>query len=74
MTDQDVVTLHRTHYAFADADKAWGEAIASDPIASRTIDARYLPAGRGAPGSRLRAAHDAREAARIAWEKARGLS
>jgi hypothetical protein len=59
--------------AYADyiaADDAWVAAMRADPIARRTVNARYLPAGKGAPGSPLREAHDRREAARLRYARA----
>jgi hypothetical protein len=49
---------------FDEADQAWSK------LLPNAVNARYLPIGRGSPGSLLRAAHDKREAACVAWEKA----
>ena len=52
---------------FAKADDDWQAEI--DATFGRTAcDKRYLPEGKGTPGTPLRAAHDAREAARVQWE------
>lgn len=53
--------------AYTHADARWShELIARYGILAG--DARYGPAGRGEPGSRLKALHDLRESARVAYE------
>lgn len=60
---------HAELAAFDAADAAWQEQIeAAFPDAH---EARYLPRGKGKEGTPLRAAYEARDAARIAWEGAR---
>lgn len=49
---------------FHEADDAWAK------LLPNVSDARYLPIGRGTPGSVLRQAHKARERARESWEEA----
>jgi hypothetical protein len=54
----------RAYAAFKEADDYWSA------LLPKIVNARYLPIGRGKPGSALRAAHDAREVARIKWVEA----
>lgn len=55
--------------AFQAAEDAWqAELEEAFPDAH---EARYLPRGKGKDGTPLRAAYEAREAARVAWEAAR---
>lgn len=49
---------------FEQADQAWAAALPN------TVNARYLPVGRGKPGSHLRALWTAREAMRAEFEHA----
>lgn len=55
---------------FEAADKAWSEEL-TRVFGKQAGDARYRQRGKGEPGSTLRARHDARDAARIAWEASR---
>ena len=64
-----MVTKFELATSFQAADDTWQEALENTFPDAHT--ARYLPRGKGKPGSKLRAAYDAREAARIAWESAR---
>lgn len=53
--------------AFTQADQRWSmELVSAFGVAAQTQ--RYLPAGRGAPGSTLRAAYDARALAQEAYD------
>ena len=56
--------VHEAYAAFEKADSYWSA------LLPKITNARYLPIGKGKPGSALRAAHDAREAARIKWVQA----
>lgn len=56
--------------AFQAADDAW-QAELDATFGKAAGDARHEPRGKGDEGTTLRAAYDAREAARIAWEGAR---
>lgn len=49
---------------FDQADNAWSKKLPKVP------NARYLPIGKGDPGTSLRKLYDARESAREAWEHA----
>jgi hypothetical protein len=53
--------------AFAEADDAW-QAELEKTFGKGAGDARYDERGRGQKGTPLRAAYDAREAARTPWE------
>lgn len=55
--------------AFEAADEAWQ--IELENAFPDAHEARYLPRGKGKEGTPLRAAYDAREAARLAWEATR---
>lgn len=55
--------------AFLRADDEWSREL-HRIFDRQASDMRYMPPGRGDAGSRLRELHDAREAAREAWEKA----
>lgn len=55
--------------AFLRADDAWGDELRR-VFGREAGDVRYMPPARGEPGTRLRELHDAREAAREAWERA----
>ena len=63
---------YETAVRFAELDRAWQAEI--DRELPRVVNARYLPIGRGEPGSDLRLLHDLREAARDDWERAHGLA
>lgn len=52
---------------FQKADDAWSAEL-QRCFGRAAGDKRYIAEGKGAPGSTLRAAHDAREHARRAWE------
>lgn len=56
--------------AFQLADDAWSASLRRT-FGKQASDVRYTRAGHGFPGSALRVAYNAREAARIAWEDAR---
>lgn len=56
----DKLTLHKLEAAFIEADNAWQAALPNR-------HARYTRVGRGEPNTALRAAYEAREAARAAW-------
>lgn len=56
---------------FHAADAAWGEELIKVFGKKSGPQMRYVTAGRGMHGSKLRQAYDAREAARIAFEAAR---
>jgi hypothetical protein len=57
--------VHRLTQAFNEADAAW-----SKLLPKGIVNARYLPLGRGEPGSALRAAFEARQAAQQAYHRA----
>lgn len=59
-----------TEQQFQYADDIWQIALEFEFGVSAS-DKRYAPEGRGNPGSDLRKAYDAREAARAAWEAER---
>ena len=54
---------------FQAADDAWQRAL--EDVFPDAHTARYLPRGKGKPGTSLRAAWESREAARAAWESLR---
>lgn len=60
----------KTQKAFQDADDAWGSELRRS-FGKKAGDVRYTAQGKGAEGSDLRRLHDAREAARGAWEQGR---
>lgn len=62
------MTRAEAYTAFNAADDAW-QAELEDAFPD-AHEARYLPRGHGKPGTPLRAAYEARQAARIAWESA----
>ncbi len=55
--------------AFDDSDAYWDHALQLD-FGNEAGQARYEEHGKGAPGSELRRAYDARDAARSAWTAA----
>lgn len=57
--------------AFQRADDAWGAKL-RQLFGKRAGDVRYSPQGKGDPGSVLRALYEAREHARIAYDRACG--
>lgn len=66
------IKFHKGHAelaAFDAADAAWQ--VQLEEVFSDAHEARYLPRGKGKEGTPLRAAYEAREAARITWEGAR---
>ena len=62
-------TGHAELAAFNAADAKWQ--VELEDAFPDAHEARYLPRGKGKEGTPLRAAYEAREAARIAWEGAR---
>lgn len=58
-----------TMAAFEKADEAWQ--IELENAFPDAHEARYLPRGKGKEGTPLRAAYEAREAARLEWEELR---
>ena len=56
--------------ALQSADDAWQDQLVT-AFGSQAGDARYDERGRGEEGTPLRAAYEAREAARIKWEAVR---
>lgn len=62
--------LHTAATAFNDADLNWHHALV-DAFGNDAGQARYEPRGKGEEGTALRAAYEAREAARTAWEAAK---
>lgn len=62
-----MTTYLTTAIAFNDADLVWHHALI-DAFGRDAGQARYEPRGRGEDGTPLRAAYDAREAARMAWQ------
>jgi hypothetical protein len=54
--------------AFTAADAKWHQELVAAWGESYAAEARYKPSGRGQEGTPLRAAWEAREAARIKWE------
>lgn len=54
------------HTAAMLADEAWQQQLVK-VFGKGAGDARYVSAGKGEPGSALRAAHDARQQATEAW-------
>lgn len=61
---------HAELAAFNAADAAWQEQLEAK-FGPEAGDARYTGKAKGMEGTPLRAAYEAREAARIAWEGAR---
>lgn len=61
---------HDALVAFEQADAEWQEQLEAR-FGSAAADARYTGKAKGMEGTPLRAAYDAREAARIAWEGAK---
>lgn len=59
------------HQAFCAADDAWSLELRK-AFGKQAGDVRYTARGKGDPGSVLRAAYDAREAARVAYDRSRG--
>lgn len=53
---------------FQDADDAWSAEL-HRVFGRNAGQARYEPRGKGEPGTKLRALHDAREAARSSWHR-----
>lgn len=67
------IKFHKGHAelaAFDAADAVWQTELDA-AFGNGAGDARYQHHGRGNEGTALRAAYEAREAARIAWEGAR---
>lgn len=62
--------FRRASTEFDLAERAWSAELSAQ-FGRHAGDVRYTPAGRGADGTHLRRLHDARDAARIAWEVAR---
>lgn len=62
------MTHAETTRAFTAADHAWSRELRS-LFGKEAGDVRYTKIGRGAEGSELRRLHDARDAARVAWEE-----
>lgn len=60
------------HAAFQRADDAWGAELRRI-FGKHAGDARYTKEGKGANDSQLRQLYDAREVARIAWDRSCGL-
>ena len=58
---------------FYTTDAAWQAELVRQ-FGKQAGDKRYLPEGKGAPGSALRTLYAARDAARIIWEQAHGLA
>lgn len=56
--------------AFSKADDAWQMELVAT-FGKEAGDARFEPRGEGQPGTKLRAAYEARDAARKAWEVSR---
>jgi len=61
----------KEHLAFQVADDAWSLEL-QKAFGKRAGDVRYTPRGKGEPGTALRTAYDAREAARIAYDRSCG--
>lgn len=59
------------HRAFQAADDAWSVELRK-AFGKQAGDIRYTPRGKGDHGTALRAAYDAREAARIAFDRSCG--
>ena len=68
MTDR--TTLIETARAFTETCHAWSLELQRQ-FGKAACAIRYLPEGKGEPGSELRQLHDLRESARIQWERAR---
>lgn len=66
MTDEQT-----TLAAFFAADDAWSHELLSVFGAADCGTKRYLPEGKGEPGSVLRRLHDSRDKAMRAWDAAR---
>lgn len=64
--------LNTLRVAFLHADDAWGDELRR-LFGNGAGDVRYNVHGKGAEGSKLRTLHDAREAARVAYDVAFGL-
>lgn len=60
------IMTHEIQTAFEETDAFWQRALELE-FGNEATPARYEPRGRGADGSSLRNAHDARESARAAW-------
>lgn len=69
MTDEQT-----TLAAFLAADDAWSHELLRVFGKRDCGDKRYLPEGRGNPGTKLRRLHDARDKAMRAWDAAREAS
>lgn len=63
------IMTHEIQSAFEDTDAFWQRALELE-FGNDATPARYEPRGRGADGSALRQAHDARERARATWAAA----
>jgi hypothetical protein len=63
-----MTTKHDAYAAFVLADDIWQIALECR-FGVAASDVRYIPAGKGEPGSDLRKAYEARESARIEWER-----
>lgn len=74
MTDQLMPNICTLHKAWLAADTAWHNAIVDAYPKKWPGDVRYTPAGKGEPGTPLRAAHDAWESARDAFHAAGGFN
>lgn len=65
------MTIMKAVQAFFATDDAWQKEI--DRTLRGVVNARYLPIGRGEPGSSLRQLYDAKVAAFNAWRSKAGL-
>jgi hypothetical protein len=63
----DLSNLTDAHREAWLTDERWGREL-HRIFGNRAGDVRFTPAGKGAPGSHLRALHDARMVAQAAWD------